>query len=106
MILIAREKRTYHEILVDSVIERYLDPAQMDKLTKSVQRRKWSFSSACSGSGMAEVAAHLLFKALGGSLTTQFFCEKVKFKRDFIRQVVVPKLGDSSGQQGWKQITG
>jgi len=35
MVAIAREKQKYHQILVESVLERYRDPAQWDKLLEA-----------------------------------------------------------------------
>ena len=54
-------------------------------------------ASACSGSEVARVAFDDLARLLGCKVVTAFTCEKEPWKREWIRNVVEPCVGDENG---------
>ena len=77
-------------VLLKEQLGRFTD-AELYRLRKSVRERKLSTSSACSGSGIAEVALHNIFTLFGATenLTVEFLCEAKPNKQDFLKQVAV-----------------
>lgn len=61
-----------------------------------INERLWTISSACTGTGMAEAAWYALVRCAGGKMSVDFSCEKVKYKRDFIHNVLGNKTGKSA----------
>lgn len=81
-----------------SVISEFLECAltklskpQLDRLCQHLQD-KFTVSSACTGSGMAEVVHAELTRMLKLPSEVAFSCEKVKSKREFYMSVVSPHL--------------
>jgi len=81
---------------IDTAIATFFDrlsAPEQRKFCKVVLSKRWSTSSGCSGSGMAEVAFHAVLQK-GGAASTQvnFFCENKASKRSFIKNVVLRTL--------------
>lgn len=68
-----------------------LSKPQLDRLCQHLQD-KFTVSSACTGSGMAEVVHAELTRMLKLPSEVAFSCEKVKSKREFYMSVVSPHL--------------
>ena len=58
--------------------------------------KQWVLASACTGTGMAELAHHVIMEFRGVPSTIELCSEKVKFKQAFIANVVQKSLGEES----------
>ena len=68
-----------------------LSAPQQERLVLNLHRGL-VMSTACTGSGMAEVVHAVLHNMTGASSECAFACEKVKFKREFVLSIVSPLL--------------
>ncbi len=89
--LSARTSDTLPKKLLKMMLKR-MEPEMRAEVEKALTSRQWTCGSACSGTGMAEIGLHTIFEAAGVSAKVQYLCEKVKFKRDFIGNIVLPNL--------------
>lgn len=67
---------------------------------KAVMRNGFAMSSACTGSGMAEVVHILMNREFKTNGAVHFSCEKAAHKRLFVHEVVAPFLNFSSHSFG------
>ena len=81
-----------------------LSLAKRKRLTASL-RADFSMSSACTGSGMAEVVFATLCNIVDAPCLCNFCCEKVPFKRDFITNVVSPLASNHGDACMFEDIT-
>ena len=88
------------KVLADSTLRVYLKEilkklttTQRKRLTTNLQQ-DFSMSSACTGSGMAEMVFATLCNIIGTPCICNFSCEKVQFKRDFVTKVVGPWMSN------------
>ncbi len=73
-----------------------LSPSEQKSVATSVQAKTWVFSSACSGSGMGEIAHQCLMESQGCDARVAFTCESVARKRQFYVDHVHPNVGGTT----------
>ena len=74
---------TYLGDTVDAYFKR-ISPSQLAKLQHNLCSRTWRVSSACSGTGVAELTHACVCDKANAALELDFSCEKVPYKRQFI----------------------
>lgn len=82
-------------MLPDSIFRQMLaklSDKQLRNLEEKLSNRPWKMSSACSGSGMAEVSWVYLHKMFSLPAHVAFSCENVKWKQRFLEAVLHDKI--------------
>ena len=60
-----------------------------------IRSHRWEISSACTGTGSAEVAHQCLMEVAGGKHILQFSCENNVQKQQFLLKIVEPVISDA-----------
>jgi hypothetical protein len=86
-------KKNKNDNFVQAMTKQYIGelPEEMqNQLLETLKSRAWTTSGACSGTGMAELALHEVMSWASADVSVDFICEKVKGKRVFLNNIVLP----------------